>query len=274
MLNIDIKKGFLVFCLCLLSVGLFAQQSVSIVSWNLKDFGKAKSEDEIAAIARIVKDYDVLAIQEVVPSPAGPTAVGKLVAVLNRSGASWDYVISNKTTGISASSAERYAFLWKKAKITKLGDAMLAYPYQQQITREPFLATFRAGKKQFTLVNFHAIPKAKQPETEIKYLKFFPSLYPTSNLIFCGDFNLPESHSVFNSLKNLGYQSVLINQKTSLRQKCINNDCLASAFDNFFLQPHLNRIKSSGVIHFYKIFADLKAARKISDHVPIFLVIE
>lgn len=268
-----LKKYFLVFCLTLLAINLFAQQSISIVSWNLKDFGRSKSEQEIAAIARIVKDYDVLAIQEVVPSPAGSTAVGKLAAALNLTGASWDYVISNKTSGISASSAERYAFLWKKAKVTKVGEALLAAKFQQEITREPFLATFKAGKIQFTLVNFHAIPKSKQPETEIKYLKFFPSIYPNQNLIFCGDFNLPESHSVFTPLKKLGYQPLLISQKTSLRQKCINDDCLASAFDNFFLQSNRNSVKSSGVIHFYKIFPDLKAARQISDHVPVFVVI-
>lgn len=45
--------------------------------------------------------------------------------------------------------------------------------------------------KQFTLVNFHAITKSMQPETEIKYFKFFPEEYPNLNLLFCGDFNVP-----------------------------------------------------------------------------------
>ena len=115
-LPLNAKKYFLAICLCLLSLGLYAQQSVSILSWNLKDFGQSKSADDIAAIARIVKDYDILAVQEVVPSAAGVAAVGRLVAALNHAGSAWSYVISNKTTGASANSTERYAFLWKTAK--------------------------------------------------------------------------------------------------------------------------------------------------------------
>jgi hypothetical protein len=68
--------------------------------------------------------------------------------------------------------------------------------------------------KQFTVVNFHAITK---PETEIKYFKFFPE-YPTLNLIFAGDFNCPQSHTVFIPLRKMGYQSILVGQKTSLKK--------------------------------------------------------
>ena len=49
-----------------------------------------------------------------------------------------------------------------------------------------------------------------------------------------GDFNCPQSHTVFNPLKSSGFAPILKNQKTSLRQKCISNDCLASEYDNLF----------------------------------------
>jgi hypothetical protein len=39
-----------------------------------------------------------------------------------------------------------------------------------------------------------------QPETEIKYFKFFPDEYPTLNLIFVGDFNCPITYG-FNPLR-------------------------------------------------------------------------
>jgi hypothetical protein len=93
------------------------------------------------------------------------------------------------------------------------------------------------------------------------------------NLIFCGDFNCPQSHTVFNPLKALGYNPIFIGQKTSLRQKCINNDCLASEFDNAFYNKKKVALIKSGVISFYKNFSDLKEARKISDHLPIFFEI-
>jgi hypothetical protein len=37
------------------------------------------------------------------------------------------------------------------------------------------------------------------------------------NLIFAGDFNCPQSHTVL-SFKKMGYQSILVNQKASLKQ--------------------------------------------------------
>jgi hypothetical protein len=45
------------------------------------------------------------------------------------------------------------------------------------------------------------ITKQTKPETEIKYFKFFPGEYPTLNLIFAGDFNCPQSHTVFIPLR-------------------------------------------------------------------------
>jgi len=105
---------------------------------------------------------------------------------------------------------------------------------------------------------------------EIKYLKFLPEEYPDKDLMFCGDFNCPQSHTVFKPLKSLGYKPALIHQKTSLRQKCVNDDCLASEYDNIFFNNSKVSFIKSGVILFYKSFQTLKVARTVSDHVPIY----
>ena len=245
-------------------------QNVSVCSWNLKDFGKSKSNESIEIIAKTLKSFDIIAVQEVVAGYGGPQAVARLADQLNRTGAKWEYVISNPTSG-SAYKSERYAFIWKTSRVKKIGEPWLEEKYGLLIDREPFYGRFKVSDKIFTLVSYHAITKAKQPETEIKYFKFLPALYPNDNLIFCGDFNVPQSHSVFNPLRKMGYESSLVNQKTSLRQKCINNDCLASEFDNFFYHKSKIKLHSSGVIHFYKEFDNLKIARSVSDHVPIFI---
>jgi deoxyribonuclease-1-like protein len=245
-------------------------QEITVCSWNLKDFGRSKSEETIKIMANTLKAFDLVALQEVVPGPAGPQAVARLVDQLNRSGEAWSYAISLPTSG-TAYTSERYAFIWKPKKLKMVGEAWLEKKYSTKIDREPFYGRFSVGRSVFTLVNFHAIPKSKQPETEIKYLKLIPELYPRDNLVFLGDFNLPQSHSVFNPLKKLGYQPVLVKQKTSLRQKCILDDCLASEFDNIFYKKQKFNLKSSGIIHFYRFFADLKLARRVSDHVPIYV---
>lgn len=261
-------KKIILFLVLFVSFSCSAQQ-LKVCSWNLKDFGQTKTAAQIDFIAQTLKHFDVVAVQEVVAGPGGPKAVAQLSDALNRTGAKWAYTISHGTSS-DKYSKERYAYLWKTSKTALVGEAWLEKKYNLQISREPYLGRFTLGKKQFTLVSFHAIPKAKQPETEIKYLQYFPTVYPTDLLIFCGDFNLSEAHSVFNPLKKAGYPAAFSNQKTSLRQKCINGDCLASAYDNFFYaQAQINCIKA-GVVPFHTSFAEVKEARKISDHLPVY----
>ncbi len=261
---------FFVFFLSLQS----AICSISICSWNVKDFGSSKSDLEIDFIASTVQTYDIIAIQEVVAKSGGAQAVARLIDFLNRKGQSWDYTISNPTSSSNAYMIERYAFIWNKKTVTKVGDAWLDKFYAVDIDREPFFATFRKEGKEFTVVNFHAIPKSKDPETEIKYFKSYPSLYPSLNLVFCGDFNCPQSNTVFTPLKKIGFKSAFIGQKTTLRMKCIDNDCLASEFDNFYYDPKKTLLLKSGVVLFYQNFSTLEDAKQISDHLPIFLVFE
>jgi deoxyribonuclease-1-like protein len=258
------------FILLFLFLTTFLYAQTKVLSWNIENFGKSKSEQEISSIANTIKNHDIIAIQEVVAGYGGSQAVARLVDELNRKGTKWDYAISNPTSS-SAYKTERYAFLWKTNKVKLKGKPWLEKQYEKQIDREPYFATFEKDGKNFTIVNFHAITKSKQPETEIKHFKFLPQQYPNLNLIFVGDFNCPQSHTVFNPLKNMGYRPILENQKTSLKQKCITNQCLASEFDNIFYHSSKIKIINKGIIHFYKDYNSLKEARKISDHIPIWM---
>jgi len=267
LLNKTNTKAAFVLLLLLSFTTSFSQ--VKLLSWNIENFGKSKSSAEIDFIANTVKNYDVIAIQEVVAGKGGSQAVALLADALNRKGAKWDYSISNPTSG-SAHKTERYAYLWKTAKVKKVGEAWLEKKYHLEIDREPYFCTFEYQFKQFTLVNFHAITKSQQPETEIKYFKYLPAAYPTLNLIFVGDFNCPESHTVFNPLKKMGYSATFIAQKTSLKKTCVNGDCLASEFDNIFYNSKIQNLDAA-VILFYKSFSSLQEAKAISDHIPVWI---
>jgi len=245
-------------------------QPITLVSWNLKDLGSSKSAEEVRFIAKTLRHADVVAIQEVVAGYGGAQAVGRLAMELNTLGAAWDYVVSNPTSS-SAYKTERYAFVWKKSRVTLQGKPWLEQKYGLLIDREPFLATFSCEGKRFTVVNFHAITASKQPETEIKYLRFLPEEYPGLRMIFAGDFNLPQSHAVFGPLKDMGYHAALQHQKTSLRQTCTNGDCLASEFDNIFYPAGTVTIADKGIIPFYENVESFEKARLVSDHVPVFV---
>ncbi|MDY0342757.1 MAG: endonuclease/exonuclease/phosphatase family protein [Lentimicrobium sp.] len=245
-------------------------QSLTLITWNLQKLGATKDDTEIRFIAQIIRHADVVAIQEVVVNPAGAQAVARLVLELNTMGADWDYVVSNPTSS-TIQRTERYAFLWKKSKVKLVGKAWLENKYEARIDREPFLATFDVKGKQFTIVNYHAITRKSQSESEIRYLTYLPIVYSKLNLIFAGDFNLPQSHLEFKTLKSIGYRPALVDQKTTLKQKCVGDECLCSEYDNiFYFKSRLNVIET-GIIPFYLQFETLQQAREISDHVPVYL---
>lgn len=265
-----LRRIIIIFTLLISQLSL---AQISVVSWNLQNFGKSKTFEDLEQIADFVKSYDIVAIQEVVAGYGGIQAVASLSDILNRKGAKWSYVVSDPTAS-SAYKSERYAYFWKPSKVQLVNKPFLETNFELEIDREPYFADFNYKGKAFTLVNFHAITKKMQPETEIKYFKFLPTLYGTKNLIFLGDFNCPETHSVFNPLKKLGYKSALQSQKTTLRQKCLKGDCLASEFDNFFYKSEKIKLIKAEAIHFYKKYPELKLARKLSDHIPIIMTFE
>ena len=261
------KKTLLLLFFLLSTITFQAQ--VKLLSWNIENFGQSKASSTIIYIANLVKNYDMVAIQEVVAGQGGAQAVAKLADELNRKGSTWEYVISDPTSS-SAYKTERYAFIWKTATIKKIGRAWLEKKYHLEIDREPFYGTFEYHKKRFTVVNFHAITKSKQPETEIKYFKLLPAQYPNLQLIFVGDFNCPQSHSVFNPLRKMGYKTVLVHQKTSLKKATKEGKSLASEFDNMYYPQGVRKI-GGGVLHFYSAFSTLKEARLVSDHIPVWM---
>jgi hypothetical protein len=256
------------FTLLLLFFATTLHSQVGVVSWNVQNFGKSKTTEQISFIANTVKDFDIVALQEVVSGPGGAQAVARLDNELDRTGTNWDYVVSN-TSQPGNTESERYAFLWKTSAV-KMHQSWLESKFAYEISREPFFCTFLYKGKSFTLSSLHAVPKKKQPETEIKYLKYFAEAHADKNVIFLGDFNLPQSHTVFNPIRKLGWKPAFTLQKTTLKMICTQGNCLASEYDNIWLPKNVNLL-DCGVILFYEKFEDNKAARKLSDHIPIFV---
>lgn len=250
-------------------ISLATEAQISICAWNIQNFGKTKNEQEIAFIAHTLKDYDVVAIIEVVAGYGGSQAVARLADALNRKGAKWEYSISHPTTS-RTNGTERYAFLWKSAKLKQIRRAWLEEKYQKEIEREPYLIELNHAGKAFTLCAFHAIPANKYPERELRYLRAICDKYPSSNIIFCGDYNCSQENPVFSPIKAIGYQPILRNQKTSLKNRPIGSQYLSSEYDNMFYKPVKSGLITSGVVHFYQSFKTLKQARAISDHLPVF----
>jgi endonuclease/exonuclease/phosphatase family metal-dependent hydrolase len=229
--------------------------------------GASKDDSEIAFMASVIKSYDIIAIQEVSTSPPGAQAIARLADALNRSGGKWDYRISNPTTG---DGSERYAFVWNTSKARLFGKPWLADSLSALMNREPFLALFIYGSDTFLLATFHAVPKDKNPASEISKLYKLDYLYEKYHLIILGDFNLPASSDAFNSLKKRNIIPALTHQKTSLKMKPgAGGEHLASEYDNLLYENDEIIMTESGVNDFSTRFSSLKEARTISDHIPV-----
>ena len=272
--NILFMKKF--FTATILFIGLFSFAQVKFSSWNIQHMGKSKSEESIAYIAQTLRDFDVVAIQEVVAGPGGAQSVARLADELNRLGAKWNYRISDPTKS-SPYSSERYAYLWKTSKVKLIGKPWLDLNFVDEIEREPYFMQIQYKGEILTLVNFHAVPTKKQPETEIKYFKQYPNLYPYACFIFMGDFNLTDMHTVFNPLKKQGFVTAFTQQKTSVKRKCdtqLAYDCLSKSYDHFLIRNDQIQLIDSGVVYFYNDFETIDLARKISDHLPIWVEVD
>lgn len=266
-----VRKRFL-FIAILFGYGILLNAQIKIASWNLCNFGKSKSDEEIAFIANTVKNIDILAIQEVSESYYGPQAVAKLAEELNRKGSKWDYAISEATNG---KGRERYAFIWKTSKISLKEKPTLAKSLDEAIDREPFVAKFKTNEKfEFAIATFHAVPKSKEPWRECKHLHKLSEIFPKENLMLMGDFNLSEKHLSFDKLKKTGLIPALVNVKTSIKMEQRGNEKFANEYDNVFYDSAKFKILKSGILDFTDKFPNLKEARKISDHVPVYVEVE
>jgi endonuclease/exonuclease/phosphatase family metal-dependent hydrolase len=244
---------------------------VRIATWNLANFGRTKDAEEIGVAAEMLRDFDLVAVQEVVTSPPGAQAIGALDQALDRTGFAWDYRISDPTTGPGT---ERYAFLWKPSRVRLLGRAWLEPSLADSIDREPYLARFehRATGQRLLVASLHAVPRSKTPAREIALLDRLHHRYEPDHLVVLGDFNLDADHQAFDELRRLGYAAVLQDQPTSLRR--IRRDGpeghLANEYDNIFVETGPLRTDRAGVMDFTDHFSSLKEARSLSDHLPVY----
>jgi deoxyribonuclease-1-like protein len=113
---------------------------------------------------------------------------------------------------------ERYAYLWKTARLQRCARPALLSALDSLIEREPYMLCLKYEGKPLLLFNYHARTRNNYPEVEIEHL--LQSLIAQSGnpLLLAGDFNTPESHPVFFPLREAGYEPALRDTPTTLRR--------------------------------------------------------
>jgi deoxyribonuclease-1-like protein len=267
-------KRYIITILFLIIV-LLGYAKVAIISWNLYEFGGSKDEYELQVIAQTVRDFDLIIIQEVVAKdPKGAQTVAKLADQLNRMGSKWDYIISHPTESPSVYMSERYAILWKTARLKLRSNPRLISELSEIILREPYYAEFEHEGKYFHVLNYHSRRFDQNPEEELAAIIDMILSDPDLNWILAGDFNLDEHNELFEVIYNKGFKPAIENQPTTLKRECLNDRYLNHAIDNIYYNSRLNNHIDSGVVDFVGDCEGLLKARGISDHLPVYLKIE
>lgn len=255
------------------SMSTSSNQRVRLISWNIQDLGGTKNAFELQRMVAILKNYDLIVIQEVVAKdPRGAQAVALLDDLLDRTGSNWDYTVSDETSSSKPKQRERYAYLWRTNVLNKRLDARLDTALSDLCLREPYLAQFRVvGGGSFFVVNFHSKIYDEHPEDEIRYFSEYKRRFNSDKVLIVGDFNLDEKHPVWEDLYRKGYASVLKNTKTTLKRSCKGHQYLSHSIDNIYYDTMGFSVVDGATYDFVRECSNLKEARKLSDHLPVIM---
>lgn len=245
------------------------KESILLVSFNGKDFGDTKSAEELEYLAKLFAQADIIQLQEVVAKKGGSNAVARFDMELDRTGASWDYHVSEPTVGTEQ---ERLATLFKTSKIRffkpKSG---LFHEFDDMLVRDPYLTLFTVNGNPLAIYSFHLAPTKKNPENEARIIASKKEKFIEWNMFLVGDFNLSGKKLQPYFEKELGF-TPHIQGKTSLKTKIdTKGNYLHSEYDNIYSKGGI-KVCKAGIVDFVPHFGDLKSARYVSDHLPVFVV--
>lgn len=128
--------------------------TIKVAAFNLQIYGtsKAGNPEVMAVLSKIVRNYDVIAVQEI--RDASQTALLKLKDAVNSMGSSqYEYIVSDRLG--RSSSKEQYAYIYNIQTMQVMGPYV--YPDSNDIfQREPYVAEFKAknGNFDFVLINY------------------------------------------------------------------------------------------------------------------------
>lgn len=246
-------------------------QTVRIGSFNIQDFGEKKvSNPEVMAIlARIVRQFDVLAIQEV--SARNYDVVRQLVQLANQDRSQFDYVLGPRVG--RGNQKEQYAFIYDRATIeVDVAQTFTVDDPYDNVNREPLVSWFRVRGPPpneaftFALVNIHTDPDDVANEIDslaVAWRAIRSNDWQEDDILVVGDLNANDRH-----LGRLGaipgMMPAIVNLPTNTRGN--------AQYDNIlFQQPATQEFTGrAGVLDFVREFdLPLTDALMISDHLPI-----
>ncbi len=167
------------------------ETTIKVAAFNIQVFGRTKrgKPEVMDVLVDVAREFDVMLVQEIRDS-SGETAPAYL-DLINGGGANYSYVESVRLG--RSTSKESYAIYWDTETVEYVeGSAYVYNDTGDVFEREPYVASFRSGGFDFTLVGVHVKPD--DAENEIGNLTLVVASILSMNpgegdVIVMGDFN-------------------------------------------------------------------------------------
>ena len=245
--------------------------TISIATFNLGSYDsqKARKPQVVDVVARIAREFDILAVQEVRSN--ADDLLPKLVGLINQTGKVYDFAIGPRVGPKDKKS--QYAFIFD-TKTVELDRSEL-YTIDDRhnlMSYDPFVGWFRTRGSNpesaftFTLVNVQIDPVALAQEINVLDDILFAVRDDgrgEDDVILLGDFQTaPGQFGDIDRISNVGFS--VINVPTNVES--------TATLDNLiFHKPATGEFSGhAGVFDFLRKYnLDLETALEISDHLPV-----
>ncbi|MGC3972323.1 MAG: endonuclease/exonuclease/phosphatase family protein [Pirellulales bacterium] len=244
-----------------------------IASWNIQVFGESKAGDakSIEVIAQTIRQFDVVAVQEIRAS--SPDFLDRFMRLVNSGGLQYGYVVGPRLG--RSDSKEQYAFIFDQSRVEIDRSPSGTYTVRDPddlLHREPLVAGFRARNAPpneaftFSLVNIHTDPD--EVDAELNALDdVFRAVRNDGrgedDVILLGDLNTDEGH--LGQLGQVPYIDCAIRgTPTNTRRDKTYDNIL---FDRNATTEYLGVPGVLDLVRQFNLTQD--QALKVSDHLPI-----
>jgi len=245
--------------------------AIVIGSFNIQVFGESKlaKQPVVDVLARVVRGFDVVAIQEV--RAKSDNVIPQFVAAINADGSRYQYVVGPRLG--RTSSKEQYAFIYDSTRIEIDPGSVGTMPDPaDRLHRPPLHARFRVRANppesgfSFWLVDTHTDPDEVKTEVDALADVFVAmrSLRPDEDdVILLGDLNAaPVQFGKIRGIPGIGW--AVSNATTNTRR--------TKTYDNLIFVPAATAEYTGrwGVLDLQDTFGlSLEKALEVSDHNPV-----
>ena len=247
---------------------------IKVAAFNIQIFGQSKlgKTHVVDTLAQIVRNFDVVLVQEIRDS-SDTTAPTFLNVINSMDGQKYAYIESERLG--RSSSKEAYAYFYNTETVQYLADSAFVYNDSNDVfEREPYIASFKSGNFDFTLVGIHTKPDDAYNEIGnlTVVFNYVENQGPEKDVIALGDFNADGSYfdedSTSNPLKTQGYYWVIGNSFDTTTKTDYTYDRVIMTGCTYSSEYIAG---SDNVYNFQNIYGlNQTFTESISDHFPIY----